>query len=485
MKRTIAMLLACSLPATTAETQGIGSRVGTRLTIDERALEPRLLDAAKRGLTRRYYVYTYRRAPSTTRVDYRAWKGLLGLRAPTAGRRRVALKLFDERQRRIVSGKRQLISGWFKEDDGSISKEILNRGNQPVGRFNLDHAGTKTLSFDLDGDGLLEFLSRLESSGRLQVFASENEGLRFYRELLQGRSACDKGSRAAAVAPDPHFDLFCGRRSIGGGTTGAAGAVKGSASGDSLDAMCTKLTAKPSLSTPLHADASELIGDVLLIAATELCGVACGLFLTIVTYPSTARAPSSDSVEADEAVRADHEVRAEEETPADTEPPVNVVYIEDAVVIESSPRRSPRDSTTATGGSRRQLPGPDSDSGLDSLRQICVARQALARRWKSFDIKHAANCPDSYVVPVPGPADQPMMSLATCTDEDEPLLNPRKDFAGAGANCGPLAQPGPDGRCQGRGMFVRSGSGARGSYAFAAGAVVGIEPCDPRYCDPP
>ena len=165
----------------------------------------------------------------------------------------------------------------------------------------------------------------------------------------------------------------------------------------------------------------------------------------------------------------------------------NTVFIEEAIVVETDSDRSGSGGSSSGGsGTRRDSPTPDSDKGINALREVCKARRDLTARWRYLNVKEANNCDNPYRMPVPGPADQSLGRLAACTDPDEPFFDLEREIREGGRNtCGPFAQPGADGSCQGRGMFFTSRGSARGSYAFAASGVLGVQPCDPRFCNPP
>ena len=127
--------------------------------LDDRSLDPTLRDLIRTGAPRRYFIYNFRKVRSGFELDFRAWNGLLAIRNLSDGARPRTFRLLDRRGRAIALGRRRLVSGWYKNPDGSIAKLLLNGRNQPVGNLSIDASGNKTLAIDLDGDGRAEFLA--------------------------------------------------------------------------------------------------------------------------------------------------------------------------------------------------------------------------------------------------------------------------------------------------------------------------------------
>ena len=507
-----------NLPISTVPTPPLSYQVlstSTRLAFDlkeftEIPIPASLKEIIASGKQQQYSAYSFE-AGRMVEVEQKFWSGLLLLPNPTETAQLVSLK--------VGRGSETLEDWWYRSEDGSLSKLILNSRGETAGIVTVMPKSSASVALDLDGDKVVDVLNIIHSNHDELLIVDEARGVTFMNEWLMGQEPlCLPG--AMSTEQDVKATLQgCGENSSSGPGGGGSGSGNQGAAGnrrqDPLDKMCEEHAASRQPRSGVPSTVATLTKEevLLCVVGCALLGVATGpvgsiLCGTLVCGDLLSPSPAGDSEYTRENPTGEgtssrerqeyHDTDGDgepdaEDTDGDGEPDVSC----DPCGPEGTNEGGEADGGGGSGGSGTSQPGvgpdgdpdqPDSEAAMDEL----CARRAEARNrhidsMDDLDQRAAdTDCDDPVVNPNPAEAqseEEPDRDITCSPESEDNRVTDFRQLLGddEGRRCGPTETPGPDGTCSGRG---RSYDTQRGSLWIGMGDIVGFVPCREETCTP-
>ncbi|MGH7589062.1 MAG: hypothetical protein ACRELU_10775 [Gemmatimonadota bacterium] len=451
--------------------QPIGKGPAIKISDPNRALvrlpiSRTLLRVLANPLSETYRVYRFDGSGGELAVERKDWVGTLGLPDPSTGELQEVEFINDSGERlRDTSGR--IIRDWFYSlPDRSYAKQLLNERGEPAGLFTIAPNGSRVVAFDLDGDARVDLMTVLARNGMEYLLLDDDNGILAANEWMRTgvhplcvdspergfgppRGRADTDSRAT-LSPCPTTDEAPG---TGGAPTSFA---------DYMDETCEGILSNP----PPRGPGGGIVADdasttrISHYTVTALAGAACGLGCAAFAYVVTE----------------------------------NLLY--PSSTGTTSAGRPEVESDDPSGSTSEPVPGEEGQSFEKHMYEVCKARAEADWRYPDSmeDLERSfvkQRCPDPKVQPASVMGATVEGELSTWCERDDEREQPdasnlNEIFGGGnGSSCGPVEQPGPDGKCSGIGVRASTGAGpSAGIFEMGLGVIVPLGCAGRPNCDP-
>jgi hypothetical protein len=420
-------------------------------------------------------------------------------------------------------------SWWYRNDDGSFSKGLVNRAGKLVGMYTVARDRI-TIGLDADGDSVLDVL-RESALDRNLLLVDEMRGIAVANDMLAAVNPLCRENMGTTVGLIPSGPSADTRATIGcpavggsgGGTAAGGSSAAGSSTQNPLAPLCDEVLSRPRPCDRLTQDGfgqallqflGEKALEKVIVFAAGARAPAIGAFLAVLLPPSETHATGCESSNRchEEYVNLQlRELEAERARVSEFCSGENVCEGPEAPAAqdetddgeegddedsEAEPiMSSPNGGHTSAGGCAGPVAAtsdPDEPANAQAvLYDLC--RQQQHSLWSSSveNLEMAAvesDCLAPVVNPSPASASDPNAETRhiRCTDTRDGSYVTNVDEllgrAGLGGSCGINESPGVDGTCTGFNTSMGSTGGVNAWVSL--GEVLGVNACDPRVCTP-